>query len=188
MLETEINNECLMFLNVNSESPIGWNTQIAKQFAEDILETRLDWRIEDIKYFFKFFRQRKDIPECCILGNKITADKLMQAVNAYEVERADERAKTYKTKYAEPNEPLPLSKEAIEIINEIKHRNVKPYDYTVKDYSGEDKVINDIMREFDEIFKQADTGTTIRGKRMIMINKAVMDAEQFVKWKLNINQ
>lgn len=173
---------------VNSENTQQANELIAAQFAADIIETRLDWRIEDIKYFFKFFRQRKDIPECCILGNKITADKLMQAVNAYEVERADERAKTYKTKYVEPNEPLPLSKEAIEIINEIKQRNIKPYDYTVKDYSGDDKVINDIMREFDEIFKQADTGTTIKGKRLINHNGVIMDAEQFVKWKLNINQ
>ena len=37
----------------------------------------------------------------------------MQAVNTYEVERADERAKTYKTKYVEPNEPLPLNKKRL---------------------------------------------------------------------------
>lgn len=172
---------------VNSENTQQANELIAAQFAADIIETRLDWRIEDIKYFFKFFRQRKDIPECCIMGNRITADKLMQVVGAYEVERSNEKVMLIKKKYAEPNEPIsPVAVGTNPVIQEIYSRlSPAPVEFTAKELSEDDKKINEIMREFDEIFKRQDDGK--KGKRVIIYYGSVFDADQFVKYKLSKN-
>lgn len=57
---------------------------ISTQFAVDIVEVRPDWNILDIIYFFKFIRQRQDLPEMKIFGNKITPIKLMELTAVYE--------------------------------------------------------------------------------------------------------
>lgn len=59
---------------------------VAIQFATDILESRADWTLYDVVYFFKFIRQRQDLPETKIFGNafKMTPIVLMQLVAVYE--------------------------------------------------------------------------------------------------------
>lgn len=57
---------------------------ISLQFSVDIMDSRPDWNLLDILYFFKFIRQRQDLPENKIFGNKITPLKLMELTAVYE--------------------------------------------------------------------------------------------------------
>lgn len=61
----------------------------ASQFSQDIIALRRDWNLDDIIMFFKFIRQRQDIPELKTYGGKITAIKLIEFSNYYENERCD---------------------------------------------------------------------------------------------------
>jgi len=61
----------------------------ASQFAQDIIALRRDWNLDDIIMFFKFIRQRQDIPELKTYGGKITAIKLLEFSNYYENERCE---------------------------------------------------------------------------------------------------
>lgn len=61
----------------------------ANQFALDIIDLRRDWNLDDIIMFFKFIRQRQNIPELKTYGGKITAIKLIEFSNYYENERCD---------------------------------------------------------------------------------------------------
>jgi len=57
---------------------------VSLQFSVDIIENRPDWNLLDILNFFKFIRQRQDIPENKIFGNKISPLKLMELTAVYE--------------------------------------------------------------------------------------------------------
>lgn len=57
---------------------------VSLQFAVDIIDNRPDWNMLDILNFFKFIRQRQDIPENKIFGNNITPLKLMELTFSYE--------------------------------------------------------------------------------------------------------
>lgn len=113
---------CVTFLTINSN---GDNTGlIARQFAQDIFETRPDWKTEDIDYFFKFIRQRQDIPECKIFGNKITGIKLMELAVIYEDYKSQERERMIKEQasFKLPSEdfnPTMTSKEIADHIQKI---------------------------------------------------------------------
>lgn len=61
----------------------------ASQFAQDIISLRRDWNLDDIVMFFKFIRQRQDIPELKTYGGKITAIKLIEFSGVYENERCE---------------------------------------------------------------------------------------------------
>ncbi len=61
----------------------------ANQFALDIIDLRRDWNLDDIIMFFKFIRQRQDIPELKTYGGKITAIKLIEFSGIYENERCE---------------------------------------------------------------------------------------------------
>jgi len=61
----------------------------ATQFSQDIISLRRDWNLDDIVMFFKFIRQRQDIPELKTYGGKITAIKLLEFSNYYENERCE---------------------------------------------------------------------------------------------------
>lgn len=62
---------------------------ISMQFSQDISELRRDWNLDDIIMFFKFVRQRQDIPELKTYGGKITAIKLIEFTGVYENERCE---------------------------------------------------------------------------------------------------
>lgn len=57
---------------------------VSLQFAVDIIEIRQDWNLLDILNFFKFIRQRQDLPENKIFGNKISPIKLIELTSVYE--------------------------------------------------------------------------------------------------------
>lgn len=61
----------------------------ASQFSQDIIALRRDWNLDDIIMFFKFIRQRQDIPELKTYGGKITAIKLIEFSGIYENERCE---------------------------------------------------------------------------------------------------
>ena len=74
----------IRFLQVNF--PDVNAVEVATQFALDVLESRTDWTLYDVIYFFKFIRQRQDIEELKIFGNafKITPIILSRLVSVYE--------------------------------------------------------------------------------------------------------
>lgn len=61
----------------------------ADAFAVDIVESRLDWKYQDIEMFFKTIRRRQDLPEFKVMGNKVTILKLNEMLAAYEAMRCD---------------------------------------------------------------------------------------------------
>lgn len=61
----------------------------ASQFSQDIIALRRDWNLDDIVMFFKFIRQRQDIPELKTYGAKITTIKLLEFSGYYENERCE---------------------------------------------------------------------------------------------------
>ena len=175
----------LRFLMANSETTNEQNVIIADQFATDIMETRQDWRPDDVVYFFKFFRQRKDIPENCVIGNRITNDRLMQSVYAYEAERADERVKVYKAKYEEKEtDKMPSCESAKSIVAEIKNRinAQQAQQFAKRELTDEEKLHQSIFSHFDDLFK-ADP--VIRsGMRFVNYAGEVMSQEMFLAYNL----
>ena len=69
---------------------------VSLQFAVDIIELRPDWSLLDILNFFKFIRQRQDIPENKIFGNKISPLKLMELTAVYENNKSIAREQWHK--------------------------------------------------------------------------------------------
>lgn len=61
----------------------------ADAFAVDLVESRLDWKYQDIEMFFKTIRRRQDVPEFKVMGNKVTILKLNEMLAAYECLRSD---------------------------------------------------------------------------------------------------
>lgn len=61
---------------------------VSVQFAVDVINVRPDWNMLDILNFFKFIRQRQDLPENKIFGNKITPLKLMELTAGYENQKS----------------------------------------------------------------------------------------------------
>lgn len=61
----------------------------ASQFSQDIVDLRRDWVLDDIIMFFKFIRQRQDLPELKTYGSKITSIKLIEFSQYYENERCE---------------------------------------------------------------------------------------------------
>ena len=90
-LALHINKVCFAWLNINSPSPD--NAGYSRQFTDVIMETRLDWKPEDIELFFKTVISRQDLDDFKIMGNRITAVKLCSMLPQYEELRAIEREK-----------------------------------------------------------------------------------------------
>ncbi|MCB0539696.1 MAG: hypothetical protein KDE33_19425 [Bacteroidetes bacterium] len=76
---------------------------MALQFALDVVESKPDWRVLDILNLFKFIRQRQDIEELRIFGNKISPMKLMSLVAVYENHKSEAR-ELYQKKIGAENE------------------------------------------------------------------------------------
>lgn len=198
----------LNFLNVNSPDPN--NAPIAAQFAEDIADTRWDWKPEDIEYFFKFIRRRQDIPECNILGNKITALKLASIVPVYEDWRCRQKEDNIAQSKKESKKPLAPSAQKIveEIVNRLKtppipieHRKSVPIP-EIKDETPEqklfrettnksienEKLMDEWILEFDALNKkQGNLGRT-GGIRMVLYKDQELDINDYLKEKLNALQ
>lgn len=69
---------------------------VSFQFAVDVIETRPDWNILDVVYFFKFIRQRQDIEDTKVWGNKITPVKLSSLMAVYEEHKSQAREQLHR--------------------------------------------------------------------------------------------
>lgn len=82
------------FVSVNF--PDSNTDDVSFQFAVDVVEIRPDWNILDVVMFFKFIRQRQDIDEVKVWGNKITPMKLMSLMAVYEQHKSEAREQMHK--------------------------------------------------------------------------------------------
>lgn len=61
---------------------------VAGEFAEDLMEQRLDWRLPDINLFFKFIKQNVGtMDDIKTFGNVMTPIRLLELATMYEEER-----------------------------------------------------------------------------------------------------
>lgn len=158
VLRLYIANKCLEFLSVNSPDP--GNALIAEQFSEDIIETRYDWKPQDIELFFKTVRQRQDVPDFNVFGNKVTALKLNSMVICYEELRIKEREAWLEKKYKNPERmekpPVDVKKYTTAILDRLS-ANKEPVKPSIAPESKNDE-IQSYMKDFDRLhYEQCKT-------------------------------
>lgn len=169
--------KAVTFLTINSTGDnIG---HISRQFAQDIIETRPDWKIVDIDYFLKFVRQRQDIEQCRIFGNKITGMKLMELVVVYEEHKSEAREK----KLVKEDEQVIEADSAV--INEALKKIYAMTEKTKpkKKASEVEKQMVEWMALFDSEF--IFRGKTFGGKRFIEENGKWVDIDGFLQNRVN---
>jgi len=172
-----ISDECCKFLNINSASEN--NEDIAFQFAEDITETRLDWKPTDIVMFFKTIRQRQDIEEFQVLGNKITGIKLSEMIMAYEELRADQFEVWNKTRWTTPNPEIKVSEVGLKTLAEIKSRLFKePQKSGTPEESEQNNQVQQWIKDFDRIRA---------GSKFGEVNGQMMNIDDYLKYKIETN-
>jgi hypothetical protein len=105
----EVYRECYKFLQLMDVEDVK-AAGMAHAFAEDVLDTRDDWRLEDVVVFFRVIRQRQDIPEFKVYG-KVTILKLGEMMQAFDAIRAEERAEAARRlpKVEAGNEDMPAA-------------------------------------------------------------------------------
>jgi hypothetical protein len=176
---TFISQYCFKFLSINS--PDVNNDSIADQFAEDVTETRLDWKPEDVVYFFKFIRQRQDIPELNVMGNKITAIKLNSWLPIYDEYRSEEKEHHNKKMFQQnSNESKPANPEGLKRIASILKTIVKPVDAELTkptEQTEANKQVQEWIKEFDNLRK--DNGY----KRFVEYDGIFMNIDDFILHK-----
>ena len=177
-VEAFITAQCLKFLQVNS--PDASNHLLAEQFAEDVMETRLDWKPEDINMFFRFIRQRQDLPQCRIYGNKITGIKLSELITVYEDHRAEERESFINSQKEQEKAPMNLT--VLHALNNVLNK-FKPVESKPREETESEKLIKSWVAEFDKIYnaKYRDTKDSIR---FIIQNGKKMNIDQWLKFKM----
>lgn len=182
--ETTITKLAVDFLTLNST---GENIPaIARQFAQDIIETRPDWKVEDVQYLFKFIRQRQDLPVCNVFGHKITPLKLMELVVVYENEKSAARELKHKIEHTveqlPPVDPGTVSRNIKAIIESMPVK-VRPQVQA----SVVDPKIAEAMAEFDRLYNDSMTVINIVGERFIRFDNHMMNCEAFIIRYLNKN-
>lgn len=165
--------ECFYFLNTNSTSEN--NDKIAFQFAEDVTETRLDWKPTDITMFFKTIRQRQDIEDFKVFGNKITGIKLSEMIIAYEDIRAEQFETWNKLRWDKDSNKTAISNEGLKQLSEIKARLQTNQTKTYK-VSEQDKLIQQWIIDFDKIRN---------GERFGLVDGKMITTEEYLTIKMN---
>lgn len=79
-----------LFIETNFPSTPG-KISVSTEVAEDLIETRPDWKLPDIKLFLKFIKHNQGDPEVKIMGNIITPLKLLELASKYEEKRSEAR-------------------------------------------------------------------------------------------------
>lgn len=174
--------KCKSFLDINSTSTN--NEDLAFQFAEDVTETRLDWKPLDIDLFFKTVRQRQDIEAFKVLGNKITGLKLGEMVVEYEDIRASYFEQYNKQKWSVPEKqdyPTDIKKFTEPILARLRNpvREVEIPKGT--------NVVQGFMRDFDELYNKQAKGKSVSaliGMRTVEVDGVVMNIEDYLKFKI----
>ena len=193
-LETEIAMMCYMFLKINST---GDNHDIiSQQFAGDIILTRPDWKLPEVKVFFDVIRQRQD-KECFkIMGNKITSLKLSEMVGCFDAMiRAELREAKAKVHLKEDSSPVDLKGKFDKIYGHID--SLKPKKVIVNHLlrSQEEKDLEerimqagyyvhgvDHFANFDDLWKVEERRNE-RNERVIEIDGRVMRSTDYFAFK-----
>ncbi len=159
---------------------------ISKEFAKDIIETRPDWKVDEIDFFFKFCRQRRDLTDKSF-GNKITLLKLMDFVFMYEDYRSQERELLLKEKRLkeDPNEPFKLADEPIKKQSLSKIYDMLKPEYKIpvsREFAQAENVVQGWMKEFDHLYSK--NGIETKGQRFIKFEGKKINIDGYLNLKL----
>lgn len=209
LLESVICEKTTSFLSVYSSDEN--NARMAIQFAQDLIETRPDWKIADVDYFFKFIRQRQDIESCRIFGNKITGLKLMELVCVYEDCKAIEREKMLKEKFSkshgsslarqEPVDAQQVRDNIRKILDTMEVPKKKPVNHLMAgadeialqnsiqktDFNSENNRFQAILRDFDALHADQNY-PQVDGKRVVIIDDKPFDGNGYMELKISENR
>lgn len=95
--------------------------KVSGEFASDIIETRPDWKLPDIKLFFKFIKRNQGLmEEMKSYGNVVTPRKFYEMANKYEEQRSIEREYLLEEKFKQPESKVEANSDKyIALIKEI---------------------------------------------------------------------
>ena len=193
-LEKEIALMCYMFLKINST---GDNHDIiSQQFAGDIILTRPDWKLPEVKVFFDVVRQRQDMECFKIMGNKITSLKLSEMAGCFDaIIRADLRVAKAKIRLKEDDSLIDLKGKFDNIyrhIDSLKTKNAtvnhllrsheeKEFEERVMKATGYVATV-DHFANFDELWKVEERRNG-KGERVIEIDGKFMTSADYFAFK-----
>lgn len=195
-LEKEIALICFSFLKVNSTGDN--HDAISQQFASDVILTRPDWKLTEVKVFFDTIRQRQDLECFKVMGNKVTSIKLMEMVGCFEFIRAEIREQRIKEINQDNEQPVNLVGKFDQIYKHIDSLKPKkePVNHLMR--SQEEKefeervvkaigygVTEDHIAEFDKLWmaKERRNGN---GERVIEIDGKLMTGVDYFAFKERI--
>lgn len=173
-LFTYIANKCKDFLDENS--PTTNNADLSIQFAEDVTETRLDWKPIDIDLLFKTVRQSQHIESFKVYGGRITSLKLGEMVTAYEDLRSQQFEVWNKTRWTTPNPEVKVSEVGLKTLAEIKSRLFKePQKSRTPEESEQNKLVQQWIKDFDRIRA---------GSKFGEVNGQMMNIDEYLKHRI----
>lgn len=122
--------EALLFINLSYPST---NAElISKELAKELFD-RKNWKLQDVKEFFRFIKDNATKKEFQVIGNSIGMMHFMRFIILYEEKKSEERESRYQVhKNAESAQPLPVPKEWIEKILKTIKSNTKKVEYNGK--------------------------------------------------------
>lgn len=168
------------------------NAPTAAVFADDIIHTRYDWRIEDVIYFFQFIRRRQDLSDLNIFGNRLTIIRLNQMVNSYEMARCDNRVNYLSEKYNAKNEidiyevrnltstPEQVSSHISKITESLKTHKTRLNESFPK--SDTEILHQSLLCEFDTLFQSC--GQIKNGIRFVKLKNKFLTIEEYCNKKI----
>lgn len=193
-LEKEIAMMCYTFLKINST---GDNHDIiSQQFAGDIILTRPDWKLPEVKVFFDVVRQRQDMECFKIMGNKITSLKLSEMVGCFDAMiRAELREAMAKIHLKDDSNPVDLSGKFDSIyrhIDSLKPKKVivnhsmrsqeeKEFEERVAKATGYVATV-DHFANFDDLWRIEERRNS-KGERVIEIDGRFMTSADYFAFK-----
>lgn len=128
---------------------------VSLMFAEDIVDTRPDWKSNDIDLFFKFIRRAQGNQEDKLFG-KISILWLNQMIPKYEDYKSEEREKMHQElKRSTPDELPAKSEKTEEYIKSLKqilsHNKPEKKEAASSPITEQQKRHNVWMRNFDKV-------------------------------------
>lgn len=166
---------------------------VSLQFAVDIMESRPDWNLLDILHFFKFIRQRQDLPENKIFGNKITPLKLMELTAGYEENKSIAREIWHKKQISqqvygtqeqrlllssgERKEQLPKDTRFSELAKVIADKEKQKSDKIYENAKKTKKFLQAMHEHWTEQMQLVDAGTITEEEAIINHQKYRLDYE-----------
>lgn len=157
---------------------------VSLQFAVDITESRHDWNLLDILHFFKFIRQRQDLPENKIFGNKISPIKLMELTAIYEEHKSIAREIWHKEQISMQihgtqeqrlllgaGSDIPKDTRFAELAKNLINKENEKTDKIYENADKTKKFLNTMQVHWDEQMKLLDAGTITEEQAIYNHNK-----------------